>query len=50
MGGGGEADLFSHPTVGMQGCVVGGGCSYKIFDPLPDGQLTQITSYSTSGP
>jgi hypothetical protein len=23
--GGGEADLPSHPTVGMQGCVVGGG-------------------------
>jgi hypothetical protein len=34
----------------MQGWMVGGGYSYIIFDLLPDGQLTQITSYSTRGP
>ncbi len=32
---------------GIEG-VGGGGHSYIIFEPLPDGQLTQITSYSTA--
>jgi hypothetical protein len=37
----------SHPTVGMQGWMVGGGHSYIIFDSLTDNQLTQFISYGT---
>ncbi len=43
-GGGGRAYFSSPSTVGMQGWMVGRRAhSYITFDPLPDGQLTQIT-------